>query len=287
MAAKKNKPALFELINKGRLKPDSKGSLAAPSWFNSKPVKSVAESTVSQESPGGPGAAQKDAQPTPATASRLTPGRLARQFRPMLSENRLNISVPYWLVGLIGLALLLAVLVSYRLGQASGMARSADASTGDLREAGPADQSGESDNLSTRKELPPTERKVQTESAPGPTAPAEGTGAQAPPTAAQRTGRVLVICGAGSTGELAAVKDFFLNEGVQTNIGWDGDRYILYSQLVFQSSRDREALVLQQRVTDLGARYESEKDKDAPIFKAATFKSAYPANLSSIETLNN
>ena len=75
MAPKRNKPALYELIGKGRVKPDDKGALGTPKWFYGEGEQEVQTEPVRQEpkviihqGPRIPKPAEQEATKEPVTA---------------------------------------------------------------------------------------------------------------------------------------------------------------------------------------------------------------------------
>ncbi len=95
MAGKKDKPALYELISKGPLKPDGQGSLETPKWFygqksKTEPMREGAQAiAVPKSGPGKPFIPRTVNQPGKAQVEPLV---LVKS--PLISESGANVPAP-------------------------------------------------------------------------------------------------------------------------------------------------------------------------------------------------
>ena len=314
MAARKYKPALIELISQGSLKPDVKGSLNTPKWFYGKKPAVLDESDgqVAKDSSGPDGSAKVAASATSGIevqASRRWLFQQRKNSKFSMENGLLSVSAPLWIFGLVGLALIFSFLLMYRLGQSFGSAKpanfqpraTADAQPGKKLEdvvksparndvlsfqrasqPGPAVRAelklpkaqGESVR-SSRASLPLLVESKRTESA----------GIQDESSVA--SGICWIMCGHDSSRELRPVQEYFAKRGFATEIGRFNNRYVLYSQTAFESSKNAEAIKLKNRIAQLGLYYNSEKKKGAASFSADTFKSAYPVNRQRISSISH
>ena len=166
MSARKYRPALYELVNKGPLKPDKQGSLRAPGWFFDKRGKEAVgqaagstgstvplrPQTAANGEPPQSGQAQQAGTPKPKVMAPMTaaPPRLAAapavqqtakpakepveqatagQERPFALETdhgRVKVGIPYWAAGLVVLGLVFSLLVAYRIGRSGDGGPSAE-----------------------------------------------------------------------------------------------------------------------------------------------------------------
>lgn len=295
MTAKRDKPALFELVNRGPLKPNNRGELQTPGWFFSNKTvvvkpndqESVAQVTLGNEvkkSQGWlsrfrrPQQAQKETHVPPVTKQAETapptrpPGKLFR------------LAMPYWVLPLTALGLFFIIVVSYQFGQTSGI-KAAQAKLLKMEAVEPPGQSLEKVRQGPVREglLPPPAPPVAAQV----TAPTVATPAVSPPTAeamvAPKDGNHLVFCGHSDPQELSDVQEFFAANGITCKVGRMNGRHVLYSTQGFVNTKDSDATALQNRVADIGKRYNSEKPKGAARFNPETFVSAFWAKAGNIE----
>ncbi|MBN1846182.1 MAG: hypothetical protein JW810_10900 [Sedimentisphaerales bacterium] len=152
MAGRKYKPALFELVNKGRVKPDKKGALIAPRWIykQNEGPEQVLQTGARVVSPPAP-LAQRQEQSAPQTAAPQTISpkapaattigadttAAARAAAPAAKattaaapavrywgldwgQGRVQLWARWWVAALIVGGLLLGLLAAYRLGEYVG-----------------------------------------------------------------------------------------------------------------------------------------------------------------------
>ena len=101
MAGKRYKPALYELIGKGRVKPDDRGALGTPKWFYGEGEQEVKTEPVRQEpkviihqGPRIPQPTEQEATKEPVT----TESRAAqpeKEFGLQLGK-KVRIWAPWW-----------------------------------------------------------------------------------------------------------------------------------------------------------------------------------------------
>ena len=119
MAGKKYRPALFELVGKGRLKPNKSGSLKTPEWFYTNdmataPMRKEPKVVAGEELdfPVKPTAQPEDSD----EQEELQRGN---NFGLRLFDGKLALWAPYWAIGIVVLGLILCFLVVFWLGQTS------------------------------------------------------------------------------------------------------------------------------------------------------------------------
>jgi len=285
MASNKNRPALYELIKKSTIKPP-KGWLKTPDWFykvgergkiipgQSQPASEKAEKTGVNFPP---------IPKSPAIKTEATGGikngenRLFQlQHIPGTSRSnaRLVVSASYWILALVGLGLVLAFLVSYRLGQKKVV------SVEQYKDAPPASAIAELRNSPPRPEVmvrpspPPQEKPVnKTEDISAVSAKPQTAAINAG--AAVKNGQVLIICSLDKAELLQPVQEYFNSNGVSTQIGQFGGSFVLYAVDMVESIKDIKAEQLKKNVALIGGQYNNQKPKDAPYFNVSTFQSAY------------
>jgi len=180
--------------------------------------------------------------------------------------------------------LLLAILVSYRLGQNTAV------SAEQYKDAPPASVIAELRNSPPRPEV-----MARSTPAPGerPTIKTteEVTDVMAKPqtaavistAAAIKNGQVLIICSLDKREPLQPLLEFFNGNGVASQIGQFGGSFVLYTQDMVESIKDDYAEQLKKKVASLGSGYNSQKPKDAPYFNVSTFQSAYWVGIDKIK----
>ncbi|MBN1436851.1 MAG: hypothetical protein JW936_07235 [Sedimentisphaerales bacterium] len=286
MAAKKYKPALFELVSKNSSSP-RKGSLQTPKWFYQKSKK--AAQTV--EKPEQSELTDEDAlseQPQQVNVDAAIPTAVMPEHEtetPMFSG--LTFSVSYRVLALAALALVFLLLVAFQLGRNSATPNYIDAPPGtDMQQivespantnlVTPSAQGGSQPATAQPRPIP-TAQSVTTQN----TAPAQSSNA-----AAARTGQCLIICSLAEGNMLRPLQQHFANSGIMTEIGYFNNTYVLHSSQTFESSQAPGMVNLRQNVIRVGATYNESRPAGAPVISANTFQSAYPANIAAIETID-
>jgi len=321
MAGKNYKPALYELLSKGSIKPDGKGTLKTPHWFYGganqvvEPLrKAIKIIPWRSEKPTGSFPVKSVKQPEPANstptavAAAASSQPTAKEFGLHLVDKKLRVRLPYWLLGLIFMGLLLSHLVMYRLGQsgaATTMVSAEVKSTQDLKNAGPSEELQKILAGPVRRDLlpPPAVPKPKqplTAQATTPGAPeAQGRELAASGTLARSSDAVkpvvpappedmcLVMCGHEHHRVLRPVQEYYNQRGISAEIGRFDNRYVLYSRQAFKSSREADAIRLKNQVAELGLHYNSEKPKEAESFTAETFRTAFWVRLDRIDKVDN
>ena len=231
MTARKQQPALFELINKGPLKPDRRGRLLTPKWFYRKKADAAATTDAADAPATASGADVSAVRPSPTVITPAPPphkpasslyhpaaGPVAQKpLSVSLAKERVEFSASLWLIGLIVLAAILILLVTYRLGQISMQNASADstsqAASGSLEEIRSSEP--RSDVLEPESAPPAPTRTAPQPDTTGTaesTTPAVTTIQAAPPTRATpapATGTCLVLA-SGRARDLRALQSYFL-----------------------------------------------------------------------------
>jgi len=282
MAAKKDKPALFELIKKGPLKPDEKGGLSAPPWMRkSSPVEPDQPGSEPQPKAGLPrsgASAPGDEQPGATGIQRSLPD--------LCPDKRLTISVSYWALAAAALALLFLLVAAYRLGQFNPSAPAGSLEPSSQFDTPPSDRLREVTDSAPQPDVfraDPTDKvtPAASESVP-PGRPRQDK-------LASLSGQRLIICGDRSAGNLKAVQQVFAKSGVATKIGKSQGRYVLYSQQSFTSGKSPAAVAFKEHVAQIGATYNRKKPRNAPSFRPSTFAadSTYTVNSADIVEVRN
>ena len=295
MGSKKYRPALYELLDRGNLKPDKKGVIRTPKWFyaGSREGESKEDSGVEQAKPS----VQVGDVDGPIGRKLQFKGQWARRAVEVVSRNRFEISASRWVLLLVGVGLLLSHLVVFKMGQQSGSQTTgvetfaADSEGGspalkDIQKAeirpdvlqggglssGSRGIRGETVSRASVKSEPTIKRKVESKNEPAEVIAAVSVG-----------GQVLILCGHSSERELRPVQSHFSKQNFGTAIGRFGGRYVLYSLQAFENKTDRGAMELKQRAGAIGRTYNSSKQSGALGFDEETFKGAFPVNLESIQ----
>ncbi len=304
MAARRDKPALFELVKKGPIKPDTQGALRTPRWFYGQ-----AESPQTQVPPGQPEAplpppAKKHAavsqrleqviehlhQHRSTTSAADAPtGRTAKESR------RLTIVAPWWAAILAVLAFCLILLVAFQMGQTNGyrkakmqasMALPLNPAKDSTRTGDPLEGVRNSDVRSDM--VPPAPKTVNRLDSPKQTdANPAKTDIAAAANAVQPIGNCLIVCGHKSWRELRDVQEFFTKNGIPTQIGRLGENYVLFSEASYENpNQNEQAGLLKEKVAQLGKNYNSEKPANAARFNPETFAGAYWAKMENISPID-
>lgn len=299
MAARKQKPALFELIGKGPLKPDGTGRLRTPGWFyGRKAAATTTPASPAESAQGLPLPVAPPAGPPPAAGPQIPPvspksplySAAAAKRQPSLAirlaNQNVQFSASYWVVGLVLLGAILIVLVVFRLGQISVRtdtpaqtetppARTLD----DLTSSEPRPDVLQTTQRSPAPRSQPAEppSQVSRPATPSP-APPGSSAAPVPPEA----GLCLILASHTNQRDLRAVQSYFSTSGLDTRIGRLGQSYVLHSQQTFANMAAARSSQLKDRVAKLGRDYNTKKPETAPRFSPATFESAYWANVDKI-----
>jgi hypothetical protein len=267
MAPKRDKPALYELMNKS--------SMATPAWFYG------TRKADKSGSPATENAGQNAKKPSPAVAEGdgISVKRLA--------ESCLRLTVPYWVVALAVLALILALLIAFRMGQKQllGSAPEPAGSQNDYARTEPQRRNETKPAVIEPERSPartPAGEKPDTAGVGSPAAVIGqiDTGTTA---AAADAGQCLVLCGDSNRDNLVLVQKYFSDNGLNTFIGRFQGRYVLATQQKFDSSKSADAIALKNRIETLGENYNEKRPAGAPIFTPKTFRQAYPVPAGSIE----
>ena len=292
MASRKYKPALFELVNRGPLKPNSQGSIKPPRWFYGGKRRSKAAAAKDREisahsSDAGPGMIAGDGTPAPESAFSAAIG------------SQLQITLPYWALVVVALGLILLLVVAYSLGLRAGQG---DTSKGLFEDQAALREAEPTAGLNDIRQGPVRQGLAQIESptmvatpvtgaaeAPASSTPAAAAGASAnrqPTTTPARSGQSLVMCSDDTKGSLEPVREYFVGHGVGCAVGWDGHRYVLCSDQTVESNRDAQAIQLKKLVDNIGKTYNSNRPDGAPSFTPSTFAGAYWANAQDIRLVD-
>jgi hypothetical protein len=301
MAAKKGRPALIELIDKG--------STSTPGWFYGKKKSRLQQlrkgtAVIEPSAPAVPAGGVGIPSPTTEQTIGSAPEPVIRSAPKAwfeFTDDKMVLSLSHWKVlPLVALGLILALSIAYRLGQNSVSGTDtiddtiATANTDiDTREPLKNIQSntaiGDSGSQETPKDLidnrtiavrprsvDKTTEKVEIKKAAAVTA----TSAISPP----QTGLCLILCGHRDKNILEPVQRYFNANGFATVIGLygRGRGYVLVHARPVQKTTSPEAAAIQQRVIELGNRYENDKPRGAPGF-AAAWKSPYFVRTSDVQ----
>ncbi|MCK5269771.1 MAG: hypothetical protein KAJ46_03265 [Sedimentisphaerales bacterium] len=297
MAVRKGRPALIELIDKG--------STSTPGWFYGKKKSRLQQlrkgTTVTEPiAPAVPVGGIKIPSPTAEQTIGSAPEPVIRSAPKTwleFADDKLVLSLSYWKVlPLVALGLILILAIAYRLGQSSvpGTNTTDDTiATANINAKGPLKniQSntaiGDSGSQETSEDLidnrttvaesrsvDKTTEKVEIKKAAAGTA----TSAILPP----QTGLCLILCGHRDKNILEPVRQYFNANGFATVIGLYGRGYVLVHARSVQKTTSPEAAAIQQRVIELGNRYENDKPRNAPGF-AAAWKSPYFVRTSDVQ----
>lgn len=288
MGSKKYKPALYELLDRGNLKPDSKGVIRTPKWFytGSREEEPTKNSGFEPSKP----VTQEPVADKPIRRKLQFSGPWARKVVEVVSRDRFEISASRWVLLMVGVGLLLTHLVTFKIGQQSG-----SQSTGSAKVVpGSEEGSGNFGDIQKAAIRPgvlegvglPGGKKEEAVSK----APLKIESTMKPKIAAVKSipsvsagGQVLILCGHSSERELRPVQAHFSKQNFGTAIGRFGGRYVLYSSQTFGSKTDQSALVLRQRAGAIGRTYNSLKQAGALGFDEETFMGAFPVNLDRIQ----
>lgn len=306
MHSKKYKPALYELIGKGQIKPSTKGGLKTPDWFYTGESKSAVTDSEIKDSTAEPVVKKP-------LAERFRPKLTMPNFTARLKERRLEISTNFWILSLVGLALILTHSVSFMLGQRN--VANSHAENPVIAAAAPGFDAGSrpaQDTLASVmqtairpdiyparkpsalvketlipavKSEQPAHRNAMAIDSSGMT---EQRASRSASTQKSTGGMCLIICGhPNSMRELRPVQAYFNKNGLPVEIGSFQGRYVVYTQLNFDKQNSREANMLREMVVKIGRNYNSKKPKGALGFGENTFAGAYAANIDRIKNVDS
>ena len=273
MASRKYKPALFELVKKGPLKPDQTGALKVPRWFGkqSGPAKVVAQPKLPVEQP-------RFVPPTESSADVDEP-----RVRLSAGTGKLDFSVSYITAGLLVLALLLLLALTYRLGYKHGFdyIPGADAPASDSAAVEPDAPAAVNRLVNSEPRPEVWQRPVPTAAPAAAVTPAAPARTEPIVPAVPQKGNVLV-CASGKTGDLEPLQDYFAANGISCGIGRLGSVNVLVTRASFEGRNDPQYAATKKQVARVGALYNQNKPKDAASFSESTFASAYLVSVDKI-----
>jgi len=288
--------------------------LRTPSWFYGKKSGIYEEVRVQRDDEVEKETSGLDEQPKVVPGASGIEVRATRRWRFQhkpsskieLEDGKVNVSVPYWIVGLVGLGLIFSLLLVYRLGQHFSPAKQVPTAQKTLADAPPAGKLEDIKKSPIRQDVLPIQQGTQggpvraemklpqAKAQPGQSAKAafdlmvesqRAGSAVAQKKAAVASGMCWIMCGHDNSRELRPVQEYFAKRGIVTKIGRFNNRYVLYTETGFSSIKSAEAIKLKNRIARLGLHYNSEKKKGAASFSADTFKSAYAVNRKRISSI--
>ena len=296
MAAKKGRPALIELIDKG--------STSTPGWFYGKKKSrlqqlhkgtAVTEPIAPAVHAGGVRITSPTTEPVSDSAPRpvIKPApepviRSAPKAWFELTDDKLVLSLSYWKVlPLVVLGLILALSIAYRLGQSSvsGTNTTDDTNAATATANTNIDTKEPLKNIQIDNRTPAVEPDSvdrTTDTADASPAPKATTGTATSAISPPQTGLCLIMCGHRDKNVLEPVRRYFNANGFATVIGLHGRGYVVVHARPVQKTTSPEAAAIQQRVIELGNQYENDKPRGAPGF-AAAWKSPYFVRTSDVQ----
>jgi len=268
MAGKRYKPALYELIGKGRVKPDDKGALGTPKWFYGEGEQEVKTEPVRQEpkviihrGPQIPLAVGQEEVKEPETAESLMDTQPEKEFGLHLGKE-VRIRAPWWAMVLAVLGLVLGFLVTYWIGQATADQAEPTASRAGIDGGVSPGGSGPSKELDDIRNGPVQKGVLNLPNPKTTTPPGPGGPKQNPPVRAVAEGSLcLILCGSDKRRDLIDVQEYFTKKGILTRIGRLGDRYVLYTARGVDSQAEPLANQLKDQAATLGEGYNREKPR--------------------------
>ncbi len=282
MAGKGYRPALFELVRKGPLKPNQKGTLTTPKWF----YKRKSEETVEplRRETGQESIQQEDipaVQEDDLSSSSMTesPERPESVIGLHLAGKKLAFWAPYWAIGLVFMGLFLCFLVVFWLGQVSVRGTATSPERQMVAEAGLDEiQQGSvrpevldlSANLPGNVGSPPAAKQTVSNVTVSNTNLTNGQDDQV-----VKGRNCLALCSHSNRRELGSVQEYFSKKGVLTKIGRFSGSYIVYCEEGTDRPSGYEAVNLRNRMIEIGKLYNKEKPSGAASFLPSTFESAY------------
>jgi len=291
MAGKKYKPALYELVGKGRVKPDDRGALVTPKWFYGEGEQQIETEPVRQEPKviihRGPQVPPPEVQEESKEADETLEAQTEKDYGLHLGKN-IRIWAPWWVVGLTVLGLVLGFLVTYRIGQATGDQAKPTSSNAGLTPSGSPGDTGPSEELKKIRNGS-VRQGILNLPKPKPTTLSTETGGQnqGRPARTVTIGSLcLILCGSDKRRDLIDVQEYFTKKGILTRIGRLENRYVLYTAQGVDSRTGSQASQLKNRVATLGDGYNQEKPRTATSFPGSTFKTAYWVKRTAITRLD-
>jgi hypothetical protein len=247
MARNRGKKALYEVMSKARIKPDSRKALE-PLY----PKRG-------EEPESKPHEEKMPAAEKPKASSQWWTKPKSVQFH----MGRLEFSLPYQVVIAILLGLILLVIIVYRLGQLS---------MADQETAGPVEVTRNSAEVSTKLQNNAGMTRQPAESTPvrpqesSPVAPSRSTG-----------NNVIVLVEYGARADLVPVQKHFAKYGFATEIVIEKGRYYLqtadrYDNPAKAGTDGYEAL---QKIIKIGAAYKGQAPEGFETFAPNYFSDAY------------
>jgi len=206
-----------------------------------------------------------------ATATPHTPEKasiwLKRPRIVQFNAGRIEISIPYQLAIALLLGIILAVLVSFRLGQGTKNQDSLG-SAGVISGEKNGERAAKAANLSAVQKKPPNAAVRPAEKA----APDTGIAAVAP------TGdNVIVLVEYGVRADLVPVQKHFATYGIETEIVKENRRYFLITKNRYENPAKpgTDGYRVKQRIIEAGAAYKGKAPEGYETFAPHFFKDAY------------
>jgi hypothetical protein len=245
MARNRGKKALYEVMSKTRIKPDSSKALE-PLY----PKRGDEAEPKAEKKP--------EAEMSKASTQWWTKPRIV-QF----NLGRIEFSLPYQVMIAIILGLILLVLIVYRLGQLSMV---------NQETAGPVEVTRNSAQMRTNIENNADTTPLPAESAPArlqenqPVAPAVSAG-----------NNVIVLAQYGARADLVPVQKHFAKYGIATEIVIENGRYYLQTVNTYDnpSKVGTNGYQAKQKITKIGATYKGQAPEGYETFAPNYFSDAY------------
>lgn len=245
MARNRGKKALYEVMSKARIKPDSRKALEPLYPKRGDEAEPKAEKKPEVEEPK-------------ASTQWWTKPRIV-QF----NLGRIEFSLPYQVVIAIILGLILLVLIVYRLGQLSMVNRET---------AGPVEVTRNSAQMNTK-----IENKTGTTQTPAESTPA-GPRESRPVTPAVSAGNnVIVLAQYGARADLVPVQKHFAKYDIMTEIVLENGRYYLQTVNTYDNPTKvgTNGYEARQKIIKVGAAYKGQAPEGYETFAPNYFKDAY------------
>jgi len=277
----KDKPALYELVNKGRL--------STPGWFYRKKKSTLEDMREHASSPEG----VPSEMPLPTDiSSPPPPAQSVFQSSPTeswlkLQENKLQFTFSYGWLFIIGLALIFLVVAAYSVGRSQ--AGESD------KERTPKDKKyqessiGDNVNLDSikkstpRPDLLPVKRPAEAKIPGAKINPPKISADTSMADPAALTGSCLIVCGDSNKDNLKILKKYFSEKGFETRIGKHGGRFVLASIDTFENRSEDTYKTLYQKAQEIGKAYINRTPRMAPFYKMKTFDSAFTVNAKDVK----
>jgi hypothetical protein len=270
MAPKRDKPALYELMNKS--------SMTTPAWFYGTRKADRGGSPASED-------ARLDAK-EPSQPEAQGNGIFGKR----LIGNRLQLTVSYWVLAVAVLALILVLSIAFRMGQKqlTGNAPVTVGSQSDYAKAEPKPRNETKPAVVVPVKTPartPAVDKVDRPGTAGVGSPAAVIGQIDTHTTAVAADadQCFVLCGDTNRDSLMLVQKYFNDNGLDTFVGRFQGRFVLATRQKFDSSKSADAIKLKDKIEALGEGYNDKRAAGAPIITPKTFQQAYIVRAGSIE----